>query len=194
MNDHMIDSWNKVVTPEDEIYHLGDFSFKATKRGARAILRKLNGKKYFIKGNHDRSDYLNNLKNAGLIEWWDYNHILQHEHNGKVYTFSLSHYPHFPTKESDIICLFGHIHGRNIEIPHGIGIDVGVDNLGYEPISITTIIDYVERQKNKPTLNVIEKHDKINKLFEENKEISPELTKNFVTFPLVENPYEKLDS
>jgi len=31
---------------------------------------------------------------------------------------------------------------------------------------------------------LIERHSEINKLFEEGKEIDPELTKNFVTFPL----------
>jgi len=155
MNSHMIESWNKTVTPEDEVYYLGDFSFKATKRSVRYIMNRLNGKKYFIKGNHDRSEYLNNLLNAKLIEWWKYNHDFTYEHEGKTYDFSLSHYPHYPTKEmgseSTQICLFGHVHG--IFEHHGTyvhkngGIDVGVDNVGYEPISIVKIINLIENQK-----------------------------------------------
>ncbi len=44
---------------------------------------------------------------------------------------------------SDIICVFGHIHGRRIETDgREIGIDVGVDNIGYEPISIETLMNY----------------------------------------------------
>ena len=142
MNRFIIDSWNKSIKPEDEVYFLGDFSFTISKRGARYFLHKLNGKKYFIKGNHDRTQYLNNFKNSGLIEWWKYDHSFSYDYNGKTYNFSLSHYPHYPSN-SDIICVFGHIHGRRIETDgREIGIDVGVDNIGYEPISIETLMNY----------------------------------------------------
>jgi calcineurin-like phosphoesterase family protein len=151
MNRFMVDSWNKVVKPEDEIYHLGDFFFKFTNRNIRHVTRLLNGKKYVIKGNHDRSQVLNNLKNAGLIEWWDYNHVLEYEHEGKNYTFQLSHYPHYPSKDSNMVCLHGHVHGIFEHHGHYLHapnvLDVGVDNVGYEPISIVNIIDYIERQK-----------------------------------------------
>lgn len=151
MNRHITESWNKVVKPEDEVYILGDLFFKLTKRAARYILSKLNGKKYIIKGNHDRTYMLNNFLNSKLVEWWKYNYDFSYEHNGKTYDFSLSHYPHYPTKGSDIICLHGHSHGFyeiEGEYFHAPGvIDVGVDNLGYEPISIVTIIEYIEKQR-----------------------------------------------
>ena len=152
MNKHITESWNKIVQPDDEIYVLGDVTFKLTKRGVRHVFSLLNGKKYVIKGNHDRSDYLNNLQNAKMIEWWKYTHDISYEHNGKTYDFSLSHYPHYPLKNDNIICLHGHVHGiyeHNGEYFHSPGVlDVGVDNVGYEPISIVTIIEFMERQKN----------------------------------------------
>jgi len=152
MNKYIIESWNKTVTPEDEVYILGDFSFKGTHRTVRYLMNRLNGKKYMIKGNHDRSKMLNNLQNAKLIEWWKYTHEIEYEYKGRKYTLSLSHYPHFPSKGSDIVCLHGHVHG--IYEHHGTHfhspgvIDVGVDNVGYSPISIETILDFIERQRN----------------------------------------------
>ena len=38
---------------------------------------------------------------------------------------------------------------------------------------------------------LVNKHQKINKLFEEGKAIDPELTKNFVTFAISDNPFGK---
>ncbi len=152
MNKHMTESWNKVIKPEDEVYYLGDFSLTMSKRFARNLLCKLNGIKYMIKGNHDRTYMLNNYKNSGLIQWWDYSHEMSYVHNGKTYNFSMSHYPHYPSKGSDIICLHGHVHGiyeHHGEYVHAPGvIDVGVDNVGYEPLSIVQIIEYIERQRN----------------------------------------------
>lgn len=148
MNQHITESWNKVVGPEDEIYVLGDFSYKH-KTNLKNIVSKLNGKKYFIKGNHDRTIELDKLFNAKLIEWWKYTHEMSYEHDGKIYNFSMSHYPHCPKEGSDIICLFGHIHGRYEHhegyVKHPRTLDIGVDNVGYEPISIVDIIKIIEK-------------------------------------------------
>ncbi len=42
--------WNRVVTPRDKVYHLGDVAF--TLEGL-AIIGMLNGKKRLVRGNHD---------------------------------------------------------------------------------------------------------------------------------------------
>lgn len=51
MNAMMVIRWNEVVKPEDEIYHLGDFSMAW--RPVEIFTPQLNGKKYLIPGNHD---------------------------------------------------------------------------------------------------------------------------------------------
>jgi len=140
MNKHMTETWNKIVKPEDEIYILGDFSFKNTKRRIRDAMSRLNGKKYMIKGNHDRSDELNNLLNSKLIEWWKYNYEFTYEYKGKNYTILLSHYPHYPTSDN-VICLYGHIHERILSDVINGAFNVGVDCVGYEPISIEKLIE-----------------------------------------------------
>lgn len=49
MNEKMVENWNRVVTPQDIIYHLGDVYF----RDGHKVLPRLNGKKRLILGNHD---------------------------------------------------------------------------------------------------------------------------------------------
>lgn len=54
MNEDMILKWNSVVTPEDQVYHVGDFAF-GTIEERRSIFNRLNGQKCLIRGNHDES-------------------------------------------------------------------------------------------------------------------------------------------
>ena len=49
----IIENWNRVVTPQDNIYILGDFSWLYA-RETEELIKKLNGAKFLIKGNHDR--------------------------------------------------------------------------------------------------------------------------------------------
>ena len=59
-----------------------------------------------IKGNHDRSDELNNLLNSKLIEWWKYNYEFTYEYRtdkaGYSFLRDLAHIynktPYFPDK------------------------------------------------------------------------------------------------
>lgn len=54
MNEGLIEKWNRRVLPEDTVYHIGDVSFG--KFGpTQEIIKRLNGHKILIKGNHDRS-------------------------------------------------------------------------------------------------------------------------------------------
>ena len=52
MNETMIENWNKVVLPDDRVWHLGDFIFANVER-TQEILERLNGRKCLILGNHD---------------------------------------------------------------------------------------------------------------------------------------------
>jgi len=68
MNDALIANWNNVVGKDDEIYILGDLLYKGSGQKANSIIRQLNGKKYLIKGNHER--YLDNPNfDASVFEW-----------------------------------------------------------------------------------------------------------------------------
>lgn len=51
MNEDLIWQWNSVVSPDDTVYHLGDFSMAF--RSVELYTRRLNGTKHLILGNHD---------------------------------------------------------------------------------------------------------------------------------------------
>lgn len=53
MDECLINLWNKIVTPDDEIYNLGDFSFYNSVEKIKQILTRLNGKHSLILGNRD---------------------------------------------------------------------------------------------------------------------------------------------
>ena len=68
MNRALIQNWNAVVGRNDEVYILGDLSYKANADDVNAWLKKLSGIKYLIKGNHDK--YLNQPEfNQDAFKW-----------------------------------------------------------------------------------------------------------------------------
>jgi len=62
MNAHMIERWNSVVRPQDQVIHLGDVVIN---RRYLEIFDQLNGDKKLILGNHDifsHDDYLKHFR------------------------------------------------------------------------------------------------------------------------------------
>lgn len=53
MNQTLIDNWNRVVSPGDLVYSLGDM-FWCKGDEAVEVLKQLNGNIFLVKGNHDR--------------------------------------------------------------------------------------------------------------------------------------------
>lgn len=52
MNETLIENWNRVVSQDDIVFHLGDFCMGGSHEWTK-ILNRLNGKIYLILGNHD---------------------------------------------------------------------------------------------------------------------------------------------
>ena len=59
MNEYMIRQWNSRVRRNDDIVVLGDFSVGKGEE-TNEILKRLNGRKFLIEGNHDK--FLNDRK------------------------------------------------------------------------------------------------------------------------------------
>lgn len=55
MNRTLINNFNCFVHKDDTVYILGDIAHHLTIPQAENLIRKLNGKKYLIKGNHDKN-------------------------------------------------------------------------------------------------------------------------------------------
>lgn len=88
MNDYMIKQWNSKVKKNDEVVILGDLSF-GDGRQTNNILRKLNGKKFLIEGNHDHKFLKDKDFDKSLIEWVK----PYYEMNDNGRKVVLSHYP-----------------------------------------------------------------------------------------------------
>jgi len=146
MDEALIKNWNASVKSKDEIYILGDFTMRPAAE-AHNYLKQLNGRKYFIKGNHDK------FLKKGFEPYMDYfewvkDYYMLHAY-GKC--FILFHYPilEWANYYRGSIHLHGHVHNRNntIELTKDLrsrAFNVGVDVNGYKPVSITEILKCIE--------------------------------------------------
>lgn len=127
MNDAMIKEWNEIVEPEDTVYILGDVAFMPASQAVR-VLRRLNGRKILVEGNHDRKA----LKDPEFCkEFAEVHKYLDIVYNGtKCVMF------HYPIAEWDqmhrgSVHFHGHLHGN----PNGLdgyrALDVGMDATGW---------------------------------------------------------------
>lgn len=123
----VVDLWNSQVKPGDTVYIMGDFSFARFDKTCEA-LKKMQGQKHIIKGNHDRADDLDRLKAANLIQnWHDYKEIKVGGKEDNL-TACLFHFPitAWHRQHYGSFMLHGHCHGSF----QGEGkiLDVGIDN------------------------------------------------------------------
>jgi calcineurin-like phosphoesterase family protein len=145
MNTALIENWNSRVTARDEIYILGDLVFRGEGKEANEILGQLRGKKYLIKGNHEK--YLDDPKfNAGVFEWVKDYHVFKHEKR----LFVLFHYPIFEWAGyyHSSIHLYGHIHNDKERINYMLNrgaVNVGVDVWDYRPVSMAEIMKAADK-------------------------------------------------
>ena len=145
MNNTLIQNWNAVVGSRDEIYILGDFLYKGNGSQAREILKKLRGKKYLIKGNHEKylasSDFdvslFESVKDYDVINYKDVRFILFH--------YPILEWQYYHRKS---VHLYGHIHKNTSQIPEVSkkfsylgkrAINVSVDVNDYYPISAEAV-------------------------------------------------------
>lgn len=147
MDETMIDSWNKVVFKESTVFHIGDLSWYNAKKTLE-ILKRLNGKKYLVMGNHDWQCESGECKRefqliADRIELElddDQTDMVSRNPEKKTQLIVLDHYPKMSWNKAyhGSFHLFGHVHNR-IKEPIGRSMDVGVDAIGIEPISYTSV-------------------------------------------------------
>lgn len=139
MNETLIENWNNVVGPNDVVFYLGDLSWRDMK-STKEITDRLNGKIYFIMGNHDDYKLINSLDRfemiADYIELW-----VQYgkDKNDRI-QICLMHYPilQWNRKQHGSYMIHGHSHGNlmefNSELYNQKIMDVGCNLINYEPI------------------------------------------------------------
>lgn len=139
MDNAIIENWNKAVTPEDIVYHLGDFWF-GNKETFNGYMDRLNGKIHLIKGNHDK---LKNIDVSRLESFSDYQLL---EYKGK--RILLIHYPihhmEYKVKRPQGIqydlCLFGHVHNHIDIVNDKKHWNVSLEVMGYRPVKLDVIL------------------------------------------------------
>jgi len=125
MDETLVSNWNKVVSKDDKVYHLGDVCFTATK--LHEIMPRLNGTKVLIKGNHD------NLKMSAYMQYFKdvrAYHVLD--------KMLLSHIPvHLGSLERWGVNIHGHLHSN--VIPDVRYINVSVEQTNFTPVDFEQI-------------------------------------------------------
>lgn len=131
MNEALVTNWNALVSPKDEVYHLGDLSF-GREVDTRNIIARLNGRIYLVRGNHD-AGFLK--RNSGLFTWVkDY-----YELKWNKQKFVLCHFPFAVWNESHHGSFHLHGHSHGTLPPRGRRRDVGVDCFDYRPVPIEVL-------------------------------------------------------
>ncbi len=146
MQDAIVANWNSKVTDSDDIYILGDFTFGAS--AGIDFIKRLNGTKHFITGNHDSKAMkkLENMKatsgkgsplnkcifHGSMLDIKDGNHRV-----------ALCHYPVYEWNGSfkGAIHLHGHTHGNIGKSFKTNAYDVGVDLWNFEPVTLEEILN-----------------------------------------------------
>lgn len=152
MNRAIIDRWNAVVKPEDEVYLLGDVMLNDNTVGLECLSR-LNGKIYILLGNHDTNSRIKLYNSLPNVEVLGYATVIKY---GK-YTFYLSHYPTLTSNLDDmaplsqhVLNLFGHTHQtKNFhnDIPYMY--HVGMDSHDCTPVSAEQVIADIKAEAQK---------------------------------------------
>lgn len=157
MNEGLITRHNRLVTPEDDVYVLGDCclggpeSLDANKK----LIERFNGNLHIIFGNHDtnrRIDMYTHCKN--VVELLGYSTMLKY----KKWMFYLSHYPtltsNFDNKnkplKAQVINLCGHSHTkyRFNDLDKGLIYHVEPEAHSNYPVLLDDIIEELRQVKN----------------------------------------------
>lgn len=140
MNETIINNYNSVVTDNDDVYLLGDICFGRPKDNIK-ILKSLKGKKYLIKGNHDKF----NAEQKSCFMWIKDYYKLRVDGQKIV----LCHYPFYSwdgrdRKRDGIYKGSWHFHGHthtnsHDDFYHPCKVNIGVDHWNYTPVSLDVL-------------------------------------------------------
>lgn len=133
MDEKLIENWNRVVSKEDTVYVLGDFSDYADEGKDAEILGRLNGIKILIMGNHDRHRTPQEWRKLGFHECYQMPVI----HQG---FFMLSHEPLYINMNMPYANFYGHVHGNpSYKDACKQSVCVSVERVDYTPVEFEVL-------------------------------------------------------
>lgn len=149
MDEEMVRRWNERVKPNDKVYHLGDVVIS---RKHLNTLRRLNGDKVLIRGNHDifkLTDYTEHFRDIRSY------HVM----NGMILS-------HIPLNHESLgrfgVNIHGHTHANRVMKPRGVDAKTGdilysdeidpryhcvcVEQTDFTPILFEDVIKRIEKE------------------------------------------------
>ena len=140
MNCVIVERWNSVVTQEDTVYHLGDFTLDDIGHFTKWVTQ-LNGNIKILPGSHD-DPWLKGFVASEKVQVMaplvsvEFPEIMRGEHPQLIV---LCHYSLqvWDRSSQDSWHLFGHSHGKLKGI--GLSFDVGVDCTEFRPLSLEEV-------------------------------------------------------
>lgn len=145
MNEQIIANFNSMVQPTDDVFILGDVAMSII-ANAPPLIRRLNGNKMLVAGNHDKT-LRKLIKNAAgelddLFVWIkDYYETFVRTQTGEKVLVCMSHYPmsHWNLMNTGSIFFHGHLHGSPSGITGRIK-DVGIDTNDLHPYLLDSVV------------------------------------------------------
>lgn len=132
MEEELARRWNEAVRPGDTVFHLGDFSGNSPERD-RELLRRLNGEKVLVLGNHDRRRAPEEWRELGFAEAVSWPILWEG-------FFLLSHEPVYVNSNMPYANLYGHVHGNpSYRDASPQSVCVSVERTDYVPLSFDRI-------------------------------------------------------
>jgi calcineurin-like phosphoesterase family protein len=156
MNQHdewLINLWNNQVGKRDVVYILGDFCL-GNKELTRKILSRLNGRKYLIEGNHDKSckGNENYFEWIGQIKEAKFTHeMFPFIDEKETFCLEMCHFPMIAwnRRPHGTVHACGHVHGaldsyneQSEELRVDVGLDASLAN--YQLIPLEKIYGYMK--------------------------------------------------
>ena len=163
----LIDKWNATVKRNDIVYILGDFCL-GNKEKTEKILQKLRGKKYLIRGNHDKScngleryfEWVGDIKEAKFT-----NNQYKFIDPDETFCIELCHYPllTWNRRPNGTCMVHGHCHNTLTnynKLSEELRVDVGLDSeiANYELVSLEKLYNYFCDIRNKANCKTFQEY------------------------------------
>lgn len=153
MCEAIVENWNKVVKEDDIVYDLGDIALSDVQTAVKYI-KKLNGKHFLIRGNHDTDSKIDLITHTCYDKFYDvcWADLIKYD----KYKFYLSHYPTLTCNYDDkkfsqhVINLHGHTHQQVnwLYADNPFMYHVGLDSHNCTPVHIDEVITDIRNRWN----------------------------------------------
>jgi len=144
MNNNLVKRYNAVIKPTDVVYFLGDLALMASVQSLYQIIKRMNGTKILIPGNHDKlniHDYYE-VGFAGV-----YGHLKINYKDREIF---LAHDPCWALVPNTLwFC--GHVHNSWLKLVTQTNttiINTSVEMWDYKPVSFDTLLDVADNEDN----------------------------------------------